>query len=213
MSLRETFDYWAMRAKGRPAQRLSFGLLSLALLGVVSLLAWRSTAFWDALSPVTHKKQIYQLSGVYKIDPMLLAAIVKTESGFFPYSSSRKGALGLMQMLPETAEQVAAELKIDYQDPDDLYREEINLRLGTHYFSGLLKAFDGNLVLALAAYNAGMGKVRSWHLQPYGTDQDQLIDAIPVAETRAYVRQVLKNYRFFKTLQAVKRTLQGDSDL
>jgi soluble lytic murein transglycosylase len=186
---------------------------SASLLLLFLWLAWRSTAFWNALSPVTHKHELYQLAGVYKIDPMLLAAIIKTESGFFPYSQSHKGALGLMQLLPQTAQQLAAELKIDYQDPEDLYREDINLHLGTHYFARLLKVHGGNLVLALASYNAGLGKVRLWKLDSYGKDQSELIDSIPVPATRSYVRTVLKNYHFFKTVQWVKRLLRGDDDL
>jgi soluble lytic murein transglycosylase len=186
---------------------LAWGLL---LPVVLVLVAWGSNSFWDALSPITHKKQLYQLAGEYKIDPLLLASIIKTESGFNPYASSKKGALGLMQLVPATAEAMAAELKIDYQDQEDLYREDVNLRLGTHYFSKLLKANNGHLVLTLAAYNAGPTKVKSWSLDSYGKEQDDLIAGIPVVETRNYVKRVIKTYRFFKTLQAVKRMLRGD---
>ncbi|MES2201499.1 MAG: transglycosylase SLT domain-containing protein, partial [candidate division FCPU426 bacterium] len=80
--------------------RGSWFLVSLAALLLAAALAWRSTRFWDALSPVTHKQQLYQLAGVTGVDPLLLAAIIKTESNFFPYSRSRKGAMGLMQLLP-----------------------------------------------------------------------------------------------------------------
>jgi soluble lytic murein transglycosylase len=195
------------RRRGRLLALLS--LLSLCL----SLLAWRSQAFWDALSPVTHKQLLYELAGSEKVDPLLLAAIIKTESGFNPIAESSQGALGLMQLMPATAEQMAHELKINYQDADDLYTQEINLRLGTRYFAKLLKANGGSLVLALAAYNAGPAKVRSWGLQPWGQDQDQLLAQIPLASTRAYVRRVLWHYRFFKRLQVVKRFLNGDPQL
>src|SRR5260221_169388 len=81
-----------------------------AVLALVALAgAWSSTAFWDALSPVTNKRELYQLAGEYKVDPLLLASIVRTESGFNPFASSKKGALGLMQLVPETAQQLAAE--------------------------------------------------------------------------------------------------------
>ena len=186
---------------------------SLVLLGLLLVLAWGSRGFWDALSPLTHKRQLYQLSGETKIDPLLLASIIKAESGFNPYASSSKGAVGLMQLLPETAEQMATELKIDYQDQEDLYKDDVNLRLGAYYFSKLLKGSGGNLVLALAAYNAGPSKVRSWKLESYGKDQNELIESIPVPETRGYVQRVIKAYRFFKSVQGVKRALRGDDTL
>ena len=68
-------------------------------------------------------------------------------------------------------------------------------------------------MLALAAYNAGPTKVRSWGNDPWGQDQDALIEALPVPETRAYVRQVLTSYRLFKRLQSIKRFLNGDPQL
>jgi soluble lytic murein transglycosylase len=76
-----------------------------------------------------------------------------------------------------------------------------------------LKAFQGQLVLALAAYNAGPAKVRAWKLDAYGKEQAELISELPLASTRAYVRRVMLYYAFFKRLQAIKRYLNGDPDL
>ncbi len=189
-------------------------LALLALLVAVGLVAlWRSNAFWNALSPVTHKEALYKLAGRTKVDPLLLAAIVRAESGFNPFAESHKGALGLMQLMPATAEQMAKKLKINYQDRDDLYTQDINLTIGAHYFAQQLKAFDGNLVMGLAAYNAGPTKLRSWKLEPYGKEQDELVASIPLAETRGYVKNVLWHYRFYKKMQSVKRYLNGDPTL
>jgi soluble lytic murein transglycosylase len=185
------------------------GLLGLSLV----LYAWRSQAFWDALSPVTQKQLLYELAGTEKVDPMLLAAIIKSESGFNPFAESRRGALGLMQLMPDTAAQMAHELKINYQDADDLYTQEVNLRLGTHYFAKLLKSYNGSLVLALAAYNAGPAKVRAWGLQAWGEDQELLLAGIPLAETQVYVQRVLWHYRLFKRMRELKRFLNGDAQL
>jgi soluble lytic murein transglycosylase len=189
------------------------GLLSALLALCLALYAWRSQAFWDALSPVTQKQLLYELAGTEKVDPMLLAAIIKSESGFNPFAESRRGALGLMQLMPDTAAQMAHELKINYQDADDLYTQEVNLRIGAHYFAKLLRSYNGSLVLALAAYNAGPAKLRAWGLQPWGQDQDLLLAAIPLVETRVYVRRVLWHYRFFKRMQDLKRFLNGDDQL
>lgn len=187
--------------------------LLLLLLLCLGLLAWRSQAFWDALSPVTQKQLLYELAGKEKVDPLLLAAIIKSESGFNPFADSPKGARGLMQLMPSTAEQIARELKLNYQDSDDLYTQDVNLRIGARYFSNLLKSFDGSLVLAVAAYNAGPAKVKAWQVLTWGRDQDEILAALPLPETRAYVRNVLWHYRFYKGLQSVKRFLNGDPEL
>ncbi len=188
-------------------RRLAFLLLAVLGLG---LGLWRSRGFWDSLSPLTHKQVLYRLAGDAKVDPLMLAAIVRAESGFDFTARSSRGALGLMQLMPATARQVARELKFNYQDSDDLYTQDVNLTLGAAYFARQLRTFNGNLVLALAAYNAGPAKVRSWRLDPWGRDQDSLIADIPLPTTRAYVRRVLSYYRFFKRLQAVKRFLSGE---
>jgi soluble lytic murein transglycosylase len=187
--------------------------LLLLALGVGTLSLWSSNLFWDALSPVTRKHELYRLAGRYKVDPLLLAAIIRAESGFNPIAESHKGALGLMQLMPRTALAMAHEIKVNYQDSDDLYTQEINLTLGAHYFAKQLRNFDGNLVLALAAYNAGPTKVRSWGLSPWGQDQEALIAQVPIPVTRAYVRNVLWHYRLFKQMQSVKRYLNGDPSL
>lgn len=179
----------------------------------LALLAWRSHTFWDALSPVTQKQLLYELAGKEKVDPLLLAAIIRSESGFNPVAESDKGARGLMQLMPATAEQIARELKLNYQDADDLYTQDVNLRLGARYFSNLLRAFDGNLVLAVAAYNAGPAKVKAWGILTWGREQADVLASIPLPETRAYVRNVLWHYRFYKGLQSVKRYLNGDPQL
>jgi soluble lytic murein transglycosylase len=179
----------------------------------VGFFLWGSRGFWDALSPFTNKQQLYELAGENKVDPLLLAAIVRAESGFNPVAESRRGAVGLMQLMPATAQQMARELKFNYQDRDDLYAQNTNLTLGARYFALQLRAFHGNLVLALAAYNAGPAKVKAWNLDPWGMDQEELLAALPLPSTRSYVRRVLWYYRQFKRLQAVKRFLNGDNGL
>jgi soluble lytic murein transglycosylase len=211
-TLEQKTSFWTLKPVGlgrRGRLGALLGLLALCL----SLYAWRSQAFWDALSPVTQKQLLYELAGTEKVDPMLLAAIIKSESGFNPVAESSKGALGLMQLMPDTAAQMAHELKLNYQDADDLYTQDVNLRLGSHYFAKLLKSYNGSLVLALAAYNAGPAKVRAWGLLAWGQDQDLLLDAIPLPETKAYVQRVLWHYRFFKRMQELKRFLNGDAQL
>ncbi|MFD1394393.1 transglycosylase SLT domain-containing protein [Kroppenstedtia eburnea] len=122
-------------------------------------------------------KEINEAANRYGINPAIIAAIVKQESNFDPKAGSEKGAQGLMQLMPETA----AELGV--KDPLD---PEQNIMGGTKYLASLLERYDGNLRLALAAYNSGPGKVDA-NLRAGG-------DGIPaIAETKNYVPSVLKH--------------------
>ena len=108
------------------------------------------------------------------VDPLLLAAMVETESGFNAEAVSLQGALGLMQVLPETADL--------FRPVDDPMDPTINVEVGARYFASQLRLFDGDLPLALAAYNAGPGNVMRFAGIP------------PFRETRRYVRRVLASY-------------------
>lgn len=109
----------------------------------------------------------------YGIDPILIVAMIEAESSFDPNAISSAGAVGLMQLLPTTAEL--------YTD-DDPFDPTVNVKAGTRYLSGLLEQFDGDIPLALAAYNAGPGNVLKHEGVP------------PFSETRRYVERVMGRY-------------------
>lgn len=115
-------------------------------------------------------------SRAHRLHPALIRAVIKTESDFDPLAVSRAGAIGLMQLMPQTA--VRLEVRDSY-NPDE------NIGGGTKYLRQLLDRFDGNLPLALAAYNAGEHAVERYQGLP------------PIAETRQYVKKVLRYYRTF----------------
>lgn len=115
----------------------------------------------------------------YQLDPALLRAVIKVESDFRPHVISKKGAVGLMQLTPETA----ATLRIaDLQDPVQ------NIRGGAKQLRHLLALYEGNLPLALAAYNAGVHRVKGGRIPR-------------IRETRAYVGKVLRYYDRFRTVK------------
>ena len=133
------------------------------------------------------------------IDSLLVYAIIKAESNFDDDAVSNKGATGLMQLMNETAEEVAQNESIEFVSNDSLYNPEINIQIGVTYFANLLEIF-GNVAIALAAYNAGMGTVQSWIddgiIKANGSD----IENIPYKDTNMYVRKILKDYEIYKMI-------------
>ena len=175
----------------------------------VFLLLYSGLPF-SILRPVFHADSVSRHCEKYKIDPVLVTAIIKVESNFFRNAKSHRGAVGLMQLLPSTAQELAPELGLKKFNAKDLEQPDINIRLGTYYLYKLKKEFMGDEVLALAAYNAGLGKVQSWHMQNPLISFD--IADIPYKETRNYVTNVMKTYRWLKTIQTIKnRLLPGKS--
>lgn len=128
---------------------------------------------WDLVGNMPYGDLIRSTAVRYQVDSLLLASMVEAESGFNPYAISPRGALGLMQVMPETAHAYSV---------DDLLEPAVNIDLGARYLAKLLRDFDGDVALALAGYNAGPGNVRRFGGMP------------PFRETRNYVDQVLTRY-------------------
>jgi soluble lytic murein transglycosylase len=137
----------------------------------------------------------------------LLLAVARQESQFDPSAISPAGARGLMQLMPATARAVARELEIAFRADALLAEPAYNLRLGAHYLSRQLERF-GEPALALAAYNAGPGRVEAWLAQygdPRGRGRHALVDwieRIPFRETRNYVQRVLEGAEVYRWLLA-----------
>jgi len=149
--------------------------------------------------PYLYRQIIQQYAVAYAVDPFLVSAVIREESHFLPYSSSHKGAVGLMQLMPETAKEIAGWLEEDYEKVA-LTKPEDNIRYGTWYLATLSKQFSGNQILVLAAYNAGSGRVNQW-LESTGKDMDAyLIQDIPYKETREYVGKVLTSYQKYSQI-------------
>ncbi|MCK4738847.1 MAG: lytic transglycosylase domain-containing protein [Deltaproteobacteria bacterium] len=98
---------------------------------------------------------IVRESAKYNLDPLFILALIRTESTFYNWSRSGKGAVGLMQILPNTGKYVARELKIDWKGARTLYNPYLNVQMGVHYYSELKDRFSEDTMSALVAYNAG----------------------------------------------------------
>ena len=132
------------------------------------------------------------------LSPSLVFAVMKAESGFDEEARSKAGAVGLMQILPATAEFICRERGVEFS-PEKLCEGEYNVRLGCLYLSYLLERFPEEKT-ALAAYNAGEGKVRGWLKDERYSPDGTRLNKIPYPETEEYVKKVMKfrkNYLFF----------------
>ncbi len=137
------------------------------------------------------------------IDPALVAAVIYVESRFDERARSSQGAVGLMQVLPATGEQIAAETGGVSFSPADLEDPAVNIRYGSYYLRRALDVFDGDLRAAVASYNAGIGVVGEWTAAAAAEGRGLRIAEIPYAETRAYVRKVLELRRIYRQTYGV----------
>lgn len=122
------------------------------------------------------------------IDPRLAEAVVHVESGGNPRARSRAGALGLMQLMPGTARDMAGRAVTE----PELFDPRFNARLGCRYLRYLLRAHDGDLLLALMAYNAGIGNVRRWREKDPDATPRYMLDRYGFRETRVYVAKIIE---------------------
>jgi soluble lytic murein transglycosylase len=132
------------------------------------------------------------------LEQALVLALIRQESGFYSAAVSPAGARGLMQLMPGTAKLVAKRLGVAYRKGDLTENPAYNLRLGRAYLAKMLERFDGSLILALAAYNAGPHRVDRWlraHGDPRrpGVDPIHWAERIPFSETRNYVQRILES--------------------
>lgn len=141
--------------------------------------------------PFQHEDNVNTWSEKRNIDPSWTYAIIRRESAFMPDARSSVGALGLMQLMPNTARQVARQLKVRYRGRYSLLTSNTNIRLGTGYLKRMLNKLESQHVLATAAYNAGPHRVSKWLPENQQMDAIQWIETIPYTETREYVSNVL----------------------
>jgi len=146
----------------------------------------------DGLSlrfPVVYGKHVLQEASKNQIDPALILAIARQESAFVPHAKSSAGALGLMQLIPSTAEMVARKKQIPFYQ-GALLKPHTNIQLGSGYLKMMLDKHQNNAVLAAAAYNAGPGRLQKW-LPTFDMAADAWVETIPYKETREYVKNVM----------------------
>jgi soluble lytic murein transglycosylase len=149
-----------------------------------------------------YQNEILTYSKKNDIDPFLVAAIIKNESAFNRAAISKAGAIGLMQLMPDTAEWIAGQMGLGKFVTQDLFRTDVNIRMGCWYVSELKHEFKNNMVLLMVAYNAGRGKTHTWMEENHWDYDFGDTNKIPYADTRKYVQGVLHDrdefYRLYK---------------
>jgi soluble lytic murein transglycosylase len=193
----------ARRAGARPARPVARGVHArrrrvgaLVATGVLALLlvtlAWPlfHHAVKELTLPLRHEDIIRQQASEKDLDPALIAAVIYAESHFRDGQTSAAGALGLMQLTPDTARDIARRSGGTQFVVGDLATPQVNIAYGAFYLRYLLNHYGGNETLALAAYNGGEGNVDRWIVDLQRRGLPLTLDSIPFGETRAYVARV-----------------------
>jgi soluble lytic murein transglycosylase len=173
---------------------------------------FRRPPFTDAAFPRVFDESIQVEAKDRKLDPDLIRGLIKQESAFNVTAVSTSNALGLMQMIPPTAKEIAQNLKLGALElPKDLFDPKRNIKMGSYYLSQMLTKYQGHVPLALAAYNAGPARMDRWirtrtslknlALSRSSAPENEIwIDEIPYNETSLYVKAILRNLLLYKLL-------------
>ena len=156
--------------------------------------------FWAILYPQRFLDPVVRQAAVHGLSPYLILSLIRQESVFNPRAVSRVGARGLMQLMPATARHVARQTGLNRFHLPQLFDPQTNITLGTHYFAAQLRAFNNNPVFALAAYNAGPHRVKTWRQRWPRLSMDEFVEHIPFEETRLYVKLILRNLFIYESL-------------
>jgi soluble lytic murein transglycosylase len=157
-----------------------------------------SEKLWSVAYPTAYLPMIRTYAG--SVDPFLAAAIIREESQYDIRALSRMGAVGLMQVMPATAQIMAKKNGNGTVGREELFDHETNIRFGVTYLGQLLETFSGNVTQVVASYNAGPQAVSAWMTKYAAKDPDEFVEMIPYLETRQYVKRVLRSYREYLRL-------------
>lgn len=169
---------------------------------IIVFLAFNKNNILKIFYPKKYEEIVSLYAKEYNVDENLICAVIKAESNFDENAVSNKNALGLMQIMEETAKDVAKKSNIELNQEnikEDILNANNNIKIGTKYLSILLDKYK-NIELSLAAYNAGTGNVDNWIEKKILNKDGSNIENIPYKETNMYVRKILQNYKIYNRL-------------
>ncbi|MBE6557373.1 MAG: lytic transglycosylase domain-containing protein [Ruminococcaceae bacterium] len=170
--------------------------LIILLIVAISLgVGFTADLIWDnidrRLHPRSYEEIIADASREFDVPEEIIYATIKVESGFDPEAVSSAGAVGLMQMMPDTFEELTGVYHLNENLPTSALKDpEVSIRYGTYYLSYLFRYFDYNWEYASIAYNAGMGRLTQWLRDPAYTDEEGNLKKIPYPETKSYIKKI-----------------------
>lgn len=179
-------------ATDQAARAIALGRVALARVG-------STPDVWRLIYPVAARDTIVSESRGAGLDPALVAGLIRQESSFNPRATSPAGARGLMQVMPAVAQSIAPAAGITSWNPGLLYDPGINIEIGIRHLAPLLRS-QPDLPRSLAAYNAGGSRVARWATKRGADDPEIFTERIPFAETRDYVKSVMRNREFYRVL-------------
>jgi soluble lytic murein transglycosylase len=174
----------------------------------ISAGATRDAALWRLVYPLPYEKALRAAAGAERIDPLLVASVIRQESAFDPHATSRTDARGLLQVEPGTGKDGARSLGFPDFDPALLWVADVNLAIGMRHLAAALGRYP-ELERALAAYNAGTTPVDRWSaslltrnsaVKAPLDDPELFVERIPFVETRGYVRAIERNLAVYRML-------------
>jgi soluble lytic murein transglycosylase len=163
----------------------------------------------EAIYRIQYREEIAQAAETYEVNPFLIAAVAQTESGFNPLAVSGAGAVGVMQLMPETAQWISGLRSWQGDRNPDLAEPGDSIELGACYLKFLLETFGGQTTAAVAAYNAGQGMVQQWVDAAGGVESFASSD-IGFAETREFVERVQRYWDLYSRISPEAFTDLGD---
>jgi len=156
-------------------------------------------AFWQLSYPRPYSSTVELAAAEFDTDPLLIWAVMREESRYDPEARSYVGARGLMQVMPVSQTWIAEQLGEDIS-PGDAFTPQASIRMGAWFLHFLFNYFEGDLELAIAAYNGGAGSVDIWQADPQVSDRDDLLRWIGYGETREYLERVSLSYWVYQAL-------------
>ena len=149
--------------------------------------------------PVYYLASVQEIAQRWNIDPLLVFALIRQESLFNTYATAAAGEVGLMQVIPPTSEYIAQQLGWQNYQHSQLFRPHVGIQFGSYYLQEQLATFNGNVIAALSAYNAGPGRALDW-MELSGGDPDLFMTTITIDSTRQYVQLIYRNYAIYRSL-------------
>jgi soluble lytic murein transglycosylase len=158
--------------------------------------------FWKLAFPLPYRADLERFARQNNLDPFLVAALARQESEFNPKAVSVSSARGLTQIMPPTGRELSRQLRMKPYSTASLFQPQVNLKLGSFYLKSLADSVEGRWEAALAAYNAGLSRAKTWSTWGEFREAAEFVETVPFTQTREYIQIVLRNADIYRQVYA-----------